>query len=114
MPGIVQWLVDWCTAQEHELRSRGISASMRQPAPGAARGRRPKATAVSLTLEADERLGKLFVWKSGSASLLFIDSRTEYIWQDQQMITSQNDLPRVLAPLMELVEGPTSPGWRPS
>ncbi|MDL5206136.1 hypothetical protein [Streptomyces sp. ALI-76-A] len=60
---------------------------------------------MSLTLESDERLGKLFVWESGSASLLFIDSQTEYTWQDQQVITSEDVMPRILAPLMQLVEG---------
>ncbi len=105
MPDIVQCLVDWHAAQEHGLRSRGISSTVRQPAPGAAPGGRPKATAVSLTLESDERLGKLSVWESGSASLLFVDSRTEYTWQDQQVIVSEDDLPRILAPLIELVEG---------
>ncbi|WP_030870927.1 hypothetical protein [Streptomyces sp. NRRL S-37] len=60
---------------------------------------------MSLTLESDERLGKLSVWESGSASLLFVDSRTEYTWQDQQVIVSEDDLPRILAPLIELVEG---------
>jgi hypothetical protein len=105
MPEIVQWLMDWHAAQEHELRSRGISTTVNQPAPGATTRGRPKAAAVSLTLESDERLGKLFVWESGSASLLFIDSQTEYTWQDQQVITSEDVMPRILAPLMQLVEG---------
>ncbi|MGW4026102.1 hypothetical protein [Streptomyces sp. NPDC005009] len=65
---------------------------------------------MRLTLESDERLGKLFVWESGSASLLFIDSRTEYTWQDQRVITSEDDLPRILAPLMKLVEGSADQG----
>jgi hypothetical protein len=65
---------------------------------------------VSLTLESDERLGKLHVWESGSASLLFIDSRTEYTWQDQQVITTESDLPRILAPLVRLVEGSAEHG----
>ncbi|MFF9863262.1 hypothetical protein ACIPH4_34365 [Streptomyces tendae] len=65
---------------------------------------------MSLTLESDERLGKLFVWESGSASLLFIDSQAEYTWQDQQVITSENDLPWILAPLMKLVEGSADQG----
>ncbi|MFE0368444.1 hypothetical protein [Streptomyces tendae] len=65
---------------------------------------------MSLTLESDERLGKLFVWESGSASLLFIDSQAECTWQDQQVITSENDLPRILAPLMKLVEGSADQG----
>ncbi|MEV3970592.1 hypothetical protein AB0K68_20965 [Streptomyces sp. NPDC050698] len=65
---------------------------------------------MSLTLESDERLGKLFVWESGSASILFIDSQTEYTWQDQQVITSENDLPGILAPLMKLVEGSADQG----
>ncbi|WP_344560211.1 hypothetical protein [Streptomyces atrovirens] len=65
---------------------------------------------MSLALESDERLGKLFVWESGSASLLFIDSQAEYTWQDQQVITSENDLPRILAPLMKLVEGSADQG----
>ncbi|MFF9703987.1 hypothetical protein ACF1FE_22830 [Streptomyces griseofuscus] len=60
---------------------------------------------MSLALESDERLGKLFVWESGSALLLFSDSRTEHTWQDQRVITSEADLPRILAPLIELVEG---------
>ncbi|GGZ29417.1 hypothetical protein GCM10010365_57210 [Streptomyces poonensis] len=83
---------------------------MQQPAPGTATKGRPKATAVSLTLESDERLGKLFVWESGSASLLFIDSQTEYTWQDEQVITSENDLPRILAPLINLLEGSADQG----
>ncbi|WP_189219025.1 hypothetical protein [Streptomyces roseiscleroticus] len=65
---------------------------------------------MSLALESDERLGKLFVWEQGSASLLFIDSRTEYTWQDEQVITSENDLPRVLAPLIDLLEGSADRG----
>lgn len=110
MPAIMQWLVDWHAAHEQELRSRGISLTVQQPAPGTATRGRPKATAVSLALESDERLGKLFVWEQGSASLLFIDSRTEYTWQDEQVITSENDLPRVLAPLIDLLEGSADRG----
>ncbi|MFD3838246.1 hypothetical protein ACFWWC_18570 [Streptomyces sp. NPDC058642] len=110
MPEIVQWLTDWHAAQEHELRSRGISATVNQPAPGAATRGRPKATAVRLTLESGERLGKLFVWESGSAALLFIDSQAEYTWEDQQVITSEDDLSRILAPLIQLVERPSEQG----
>ncbi|MGW4022653.1 hypothetical protein [Streptomyces sp. NPDC005009] len=67
---------------------------------------------MSLTLESDERPGKLLVreWESGSTSLLFIDSRTEYTWQDQQVITSEDDVPRILAPLIKLVEGSADQG----
>ncbi|MFC8424215.1 hypothetical protein ACFUN7_25630 [Streptomyces sp. NPDC057236] len=65
---------------------------------------------MSLTLEADERLGKLFVWESGSTSPLFVDSRTGYTWQDQQVITSEDDVPRILAPLIELVGGSADQG----
>ncbi|MBZ3900265.1 hypothetical protein [Streptomyces griseiscabiei] len=110
MPETVEWLVDWHATQEQELRSRGITATVKQPAPGTAGRGRPKATAVCLTLESDERLGKLFVWESGSASLLFIDCRTEYTWQDEQVISSENDLPRILAPIMKLVEGSVDQG----
>ncbi|RRQ76749.1 hypothetical protein CQW39_20565 [Streptomyces griseofuscus] len=48
---------------------------------------------MSLALEPDERLGKLFLWESGSALLRFIGSRTEHTWQDQRVITSEGDLP---------------------
>ncbi|MGM9439636.1 hypothetical protein ACTAF0_04810 [Streptomyces murinus] len=110
MPENVRWLADWYTAQEHGLRSRGISPTVHRPAPGTAIKGRPKATAASLALESDERLGKLFVWESGSALLLFVDSRTEHTWQDQRVITSEHDLPRILAPLIELVEGSADQG----
>ena len=104
MPEIVQWLVDWCAEHEHELRSRGISPTVNRPAAGTATRGRPKATAVSLTLEMGARLGKLFVWESGSASLLFINSRTEYTWQEEQVIASEQDLLWSLARLTSLVE----------
>lgn len=42
--------------------------------------------------------------------MLFIGSQTEYTWQDQQVITSENDLPRILAPFMKLVEGSADQG----
>ncbi|WP_267908050.1 hypothetical protein [Streptomyces murinus] len=33
-----------------------------------------------------------------------------YTWQDQRVITSEDDLPRILAPLIELVEGSADQG----
>uniref|UniRef100_UPI001ADF3B5E hypothetical protein n=1 Tax=Streptomyces violaceorubidus TaxID=284042 RepID=UPI001ADF3B5E len=68
---------------------------------------RPKATAVSLTLESEERTGMAFLWESGATSLLFIDSGTEHTWQDQPMLTSENELPQILAPLVKLVDAAT-------
>jgi hypothetical protein len=59
---------------------------------------------VSLTLESEERTGKVFLWESGAASLLFLDSATEHTWQDRAVLTSGEDLPRLLAPLVELVK----------
>ncbi|MFF5416237.1 hypothetical protein ACFY7X_36080 [Streptomyces althioticus] len=46
----------------------------------------------------------------GSASLLFVDSRTELTWQDRQVITTDDDPARALAPLAQLVEGPVERG----
>ncbi|MFJ9719038.1 hypothetical protein ACIRPQ_24410 [Streptomyces sp. NPDC101213] len=46
-------------------------------------------------------------WESGAASLLFVDSGTEHTWQDRSVLTSENDLPQILAPLVELVEAAT-------
>ncbi len=99
------WLTNWHAAHQDGLRARGIGAVVNRPHRGTPTRGRPKATAVSLTLESGERLGHVFVWESGSASLLFIDSRSEYMWQDEQELSSEGDLPRVLAPLIELVEG---------
>jgi hypothetical protein len=48
-----------------------------------------------------------FLWESGATSLLFIDSETEHTWQDQPVLTSENDLPQILAPLVKLVEAAT-------
>ncbi|WP_395370254.1 hypothetical protein OHU45_17510 [Streptomyces tubercidicus] len=107
MTEIAQWLKDWHAAHEHELRSRGISTAVKRPVPGTPARGRPKATAVSLTLESDERTGMVFLWESGATSLLFIDSVTEHTWQDQSVLTSENDLPQILAPLVKLVEAAT-------
>lgn len=104
MSEIAQWLKDWHAAHEHELRSRGISSAVKRPVPGTPSRGRPKATAVSLTLESDERTGTVFLWESGAASLLFIDSGTERTWQDHAVLNSENDLPQILAPLVKLVE----------
>lgn len=57
MSEIAQWLKDWHAAHEHELRSRGISSAVKRPVPGTPSRGRPKATALSLTLESDERAG---------------------------------------------------------
>lgn len=103
MSEIAQWLKDWHAAHEHELRSRGISSAVKRPVPGTPSRGRPKATAVSLTLESDERMGTVFLWESGAASLLFIDSGTEHTWQDDAVLNSENDLPQILAPLVKLV-----------
>lgn len=67
MSEIAQWLKDWHTAQEHELHSRGISSAVKRPVTGTPSRGRPKATAVSLTLESDERMGKVFLWEAGAA-----------------------------------------------
>ncbi len=77
---------------------------MKRPVVGIPSRGRPKATAVSLTLESDERMGKVFLWESGAASLLFIDCGTERTWQDDAVLNSENDLPQILAPLVKLVE----------
>ncbi len=107
MSEIAQWLKDWHAAHEHELHSRGISSAVKQPVPGTPSRGRPKATAVSLTLKSDERTGMVFLWESGATSLLFIDSGTEHTWQDHSVLTSENDLPQILAPLVKLVEAAT-------
>jgi hypothetical protein len=107
MSEIAQWLKDWHAAHEHELRSRGISSAVKRPVPGTSSRGRPKATAVCLTLDSDERTGTVFLWESGATSLLFIDSGTEHTWQDQPVLTSENELPQILAPLVKLVEGAT-------
>ncbi|GAA2268314.1 hypothetical protein GCM10010415_37330 [Streptomyces atrovirens] len=65
---------------------------------------------MSLAPKSDERPGKPFVRESGSTSLLFVGSRTEYTWQDQQVITSEDDLPRIPAPPIELVQGSADQG----
>lgn len=104
MSEIAQWLKDWYAAHEHELRSRGISSAVKRPVPGTPSRGRPKATAVSLTLESDERMGTVFLWESGATSLLFLDSGTERTWQDDAVLHSESDLPRILAPLVKLVE----------
>jgi hypothetical protein len=49
----------------------------------------------------------VFLWESGATSLLFIDSGTEHTWQDQPVLTSENELPQILAPLVKLVEAAT-------
>ncbi|MFE7756879.1 hypothetical protein [Streptomyces sp. NPDC057429] len=110
VPEIVRWLTNWHASHAPGLRSRGVRAELRQPAPGTAAGGRPKATAVSLTLESGERLGKLYVWGPGSASLLFIDSRTAYTLQEHHALTSESDLSRILLPLVELVEASAGHG----
>lgn len=99
------WLISWHAAHQDGLSTRGIRAVVNRPYRGTRARGRPKATALSLTLESGERLGHVFVWESGSASLLFFDSSSEYMWQDEQELGSESDLPRVLAPLIELVEG---------
>lgn len=104
MSEIAQWLKDWHAAHEHELRSRGISSAVKRPVPGTPSRGRPKATAVSLTLESDERTRTVFLWESGATSLLFIDSGTERTWQDHAVLNSENDLPQILGPLVKLVE----------
>lgn len=104
MSEIAQWLRNWHAAHEHGLRSRGISSAVKPPAPGTLSRRRPKATAVKLTLESGERAGIVLVWESGATSLLFVDTGTEHTWQDHQVLTSESDLPRILAPLEKLVE----------
>lgn len=83
---------------------------VKRPVPGTPSRGRPKATAVSLTLESDERMGLMFLWEPGAASLLFIDSGTEHTWQDEQVLTSGNDLPQILAPLVKLVEAAADGG----
>ncbi|MER5279167.1 hypothetical protein ABT025_25950 [Streptomyces sp. NPDC002809] len=112
MPEIAQWLRDWHAAHEQALRSRGISSAVKRPAPGTPSRGRPKATAVSLTMESDERTGMVLLWESGATSLLFIDTATEHTWQDRQTLTSENDLPRILAPLVKLVEAAAVDGGR--
>jgi hypothetical protein len=107
MSEIAQWLKDWHATHEHELRSRGISSVVNRPAHGTPSRGRPKATAVSLTLESDGRMGVAFFWESGATSLLFIDSGAEHTWQDEQALTSANDLPQILAPLVKLVAAAT-------
>ncbi|WP_406089164.1 hypothetical protein [Streptomyces sp. NBC_01013] len=62
---------------------------------------------MSLTLESGERTGLLFLWESGAASLLFVDSETERTWQEQPVLTSEDDLHQTLAPLVKLVEAAT-------
>lgn len=104
MSEIAQWLEDWHASHEHELRSRGISAAVKRPFPGTPSRGRPKATAVSLTLQSSERTGTVFLWESGAASLLFLDCGTERTWQDHAVLNSQNDLRQILAPLVHLVE----------
>ncbi|MEU9949239.1 hypothetical protein [Streptomyces sp. NBC_01336] len=60
--------------------------------------------AVRLTLVSGERTAMVSLWESGAASLLFIDTGTEHTWQDDLVLTSEHDLPRILAPLVKLVE----------
>ncbi|MBW5251411.1 hypothetical protein JGS39_20835 [Streptomyces sp. P01-B04] len=62
--------------------------------------------AVRLTLVSGERTGMVSLWESGAASLLFIDTGTgtEHTWQDDLVLTSEHDLPRILVPLVKLVE----------
>ncbi|AEY86861.1 hypothetical protein SHJG_1585 [Streptomyces hygroscopicus subsp. jinggangensis 5008] len=47
-------------------------------------------------------MGTVFLWESGATSLLFIDSGTERTWQDDAVLHSESDLPRILAPLVKL------------
>lgn len=108
MSEAVRWLREWHAAHRHGLHTRGISVAVKQP--GTPSRGRPKAAAAALTLESDGCLGKVYVWGSGSASLLFVDLRTEYTWQGQEILTSEDDLPRILAPLVELVEAATERG----
>ncbi|MGW0936805.1 hypothetical protein [Streptomyces sp. NPDC002666] len=83
---------------------------MSLPVPGTQSRKRPKSMAVKLTLVSGERTGMVSLWDSGAASLLFIDTGTStgtgtgHTWQDQPVLTSEHDLPRVLAPLVQLVE----------
>lgn len=56
----------------------------------------------------------VFLWESGATSLLFIDSGTEYTWQDQPVLASENDLPQILAPLVKLVAAATDGSQRTS
>ncbi|OMI35413.1 hypothetical protein SPAR_31301, partial [Streptomyces sparsogenes DSM 40356] len=42
----------------------------------------------------------MFLWESGAASLLLVDSGTERTWQDHTVLNSENDLPQILAPLV--------------
>ncbi len=114
MSEIAQWLKDWHAAHEDDLRSRGISSAVRRPAPGTPSRGRPKVTAVSLTMESDERTGMVLLWESGAASLLFVDSATAHTWQDEPALTSENDLSRILAPLVKLVEAAADGGGRTS
>ncbi|MEW2174723.1 hypothetical protein AB0890_00035 [Streptomyces sp. NPDC005406] len=44
------------------------------------------------------------LWQSGAASLLFVDSGTEHTWQDRPVLASEDDLPRLLGPLVKPVE----------
>ncbi|MFI6861091.1 hypothetical protein ACIBKZ_14510 [Streptomyces sp. NPDC050421] len=104
MSEVTQWLKDWHSAHEHEVRSRGIGSAVKLPVPGIPSRGRPKATAVKLTLESGERTGMVSLWESGATSLLFIDTGTEHTWQDHPVLTSEHDLPRILAPLVKLVE----------
>lgn len=104
MSEIAQWLKAWHATHEHGLRSRGISSAVNPPVPGTQSRRRPKSTAVKLTLESGERTGLVSLWESGAASLLFIDTGTGHTWQDDPVLTSEHDLPRILAPLVKRVE----------
>lgn len=104
MSEIAQWLNAWHAAHEQELRSRGISSAVNLPVPGTRSRRRPKSLAVKLTLVSGARTGMASLWESGAASLLFIDTGTEHTWQDDPVLTSEHDLPRILAPLVKLVE----------
>ncbi|MGW6207449.1 hypothetical protein ACWF9B_27915 [Streptomyces sp. NPDC055089] len=104
MTEVAQWLTDWHTAHEGELRSRGIDSVVKLPVTETPSRGRPKATAVKLTLESGERAGMVSLWESGATSLIFIDTGTEHTWQDQPVLTAENDLPGILAPLVRLVE----------
>ncbi|MFI6963417.1 hypothetical protein [Streptomyces sp. NPDC050255] len=104
MSEIAQRLKDWHAAHEQEFRSRGIGSAVNLPVPGTQSRRRPKSMAVKLTLVSGERTGMVSLWESGATSLLFIDTGTEHTWQDDLVLTSEHDLPRILAPLVKMVE----------
>ncbi|MFD6250156.1 hypothetical protein [Streptomyces roseolus] len=54
----------------------------------------------------------MFLWEWGVTSLLFIGSGTERTWQDEAVLNSESDLPRILAPFVKLVEAAADGGRR--